>query len=193
LTASSASTACRACPTEDDERRRSEPSEQRERKGPLGDETLHDAVAEDAAERRRGKRFDAPALQLPRAQELRGHGAPPECAEALPEARGRGIISGADARVMAANVLGEEVLVENRAEHRAAEQLHVRARTMDQLVSDDDGRIAGVDADEQHGDGCVEGQEAGLREHAREQQDVDELHRGDAVQHEIERPRGELR
>ncbi|MFT3766312.1 MAG: hypothetical protein QM820_12495 [Minicystis sp.] len=62
-------------------------------------------------------------LDAPRAPELGGDGALPERGVGLAEVGGGRIVVGADAQVMAADVLGEEVLVTDGGEEQPAEEL----------------------------------------------------------------------
>ena len=131
---------------------------------------------------------EALRLEAPGAPELRRHGAEEEEVGALAEARGRRIVGGADARVMTADVLGVEVLVEHRAEQHAAELLHVRRGPMDELVRDDDAGVPRVDADEEDADERVGGPEAVHRDHPDEERDARDLERGEHVEHGVEGP-----
>src|SRR5205807_6390146 len=92
--------------------------------GDGGDERgLDDEAVEDAA-----------AIEAPGAGELRGYGAQEEGAEALAVAGGGGVGGGADAYVMAAQVLDEEVVVEHGTQERAAGQAQRARAAVDELV-----------------------------------------------------------
>ena len=97
------------------------------------------------------------------------------------------IVVRGDARVVAAHVLDEEVIVHRRREHDAAEELHRLRFTVDQLVRDDDGRVAGVGADEHRRGQRVDGEEPGVGDHPQREADVDELKRGERDEREVER------
>ena len=91
-------------------------------------------------------------LEAPRAPNCAGTVRRQNSRYVSPKRAVAGSCVGADAQVMAADVLDEEVLVQHRAEQEPAEDAAIHARLpVDQLVRDDDGRLARVGADEQHG------------------------------------------
>src|SRR5262249_29749959 len=91
-------------------------------------------------------------------------------------------------RVVAPDVLGEEVLVEDGAEQRAAEQLHVLPRAVDQLVPDDDPRVRRGDAHQEACDRHVQPPDATERDHPNQKVDVDELEPYEDIEHAVEGP-----
>jgi hypothetical protein len=96
--------------------------------------------------------------------------------------RGR-IVWCADARVMATNVLGVEMLVQHRSQQDAPDLLHVPLRAMDQLMRRDDARVARVDPHQLYGNERVDAPEAVHRDQVHQQGNVDELQGRENVQH----------
>ena len=94
----------------------------------------------------------SPALDAPGAPELARDRPLLERRQRLAEARRRGVVAGADAHVVAAHVLGREVLVERRAQKRAPQELEPAAAAVNQLVADDDRRPPRVVPDEHRAD-----------------------------------------
>jgi TetR/AcrR family transcriptional repressor of nem operon len=127
-------------------------------------------------------------FEPPGAAELRHDGAPEEGRIALAEARAGTVLGRADAHVMAAQVLGEEVLVEHEPHQDAREPLHGRSLPVHQLVRHHDARVARRDSHQQEGDEAVHAPEVLRRRHPHEQPEIQDLQREERQQDGVEGP-----
>ena len=140
---------------------------------PTDDQALQDAVVPQSALAGLG---ESSVFELPGTPKLGRNGAAIEVSIGLTEARRGGVVGAPDSNVMAAQVFGEEMLLEDGAEHEASEQSLPGLASVDQLVSRDD-REAGTTPDGSHQHHHVDGEDVLQREQACDSEHDRELQR----------------